>query len=61
MICPGNRDESEIIAQRFSMPKDIPLNGVRKSLDKQNFYYSFDYMWVHVVTISIKVYTILLN
>jgi hypothetical protein len=36
------------------MPKDIPLKGLQKSPDKQNFYYSFDYLWVHVITISIK-------
>jgi len=54
MICAGNRDEDEIVAQRFFMPKDIPVNGVTKSPSRQNFYYSFDYLWTHVTAISIK-------
>jgi len=52
MVCPGNRDEDEIIQERFSFPKE----GLPPARDpkKANFYYSFDYSWLHVVAISIK-------
>jgi len=55
MICTGNRDEPEIIAERFTMPTDkLDSHVSLKSPNKQNFYYSFDYGWVHVAIISIK-------
>jgi len=55
MTCPGNRDEPEITKERFTMPLDrIDSNSILHPDDKQNFYYSFDYAWVHVIAISIK-------
>lgn len=48
-VCAGNRDEEEMIAERFYMPLS---DGGSKGL--QNFYYSFDYSWVHVIALSIK-------
>lgn len=52
MVCPGNRDEDEIIEERFAFPKE----GLPQTRDpkKSNLYYSFDYSWIHVVAISIK-------
>jgi len=52
MVCPGNRDEDEIIEERFTFPKE----GLPASRDpkKSNYYYSFDYSWLHVVALSIK-------
>lgn len=46
MISPGNRDEDQIVTERFRMPPN--------SMNPSSFYYSFDYLWVHVVSISIK-------
>jgi len=64
LVCAGNRDEAEIIQERFYMPNDIakdhdanpstPPQLNSKSREKQNFYYSFDYDFVHVVALSIK-------
>jgi len=51
MICPGNRDEEQIIAERFTFPQEgVPPRNPKRT----NFYYSFDYSWLHVVAISIK-------
>jgi hypothetical protein len=52
MVCPGNRDEEEIIEERFNFPKaGLPSTRDPK---RSNLYYSFDYSWIHVVAISIK-------
>jgi len=53
MICTGNRDEPEIIKERFYMPLDKTFS-LYKPQEKQNFYYSYDYAFVHVVAISIR-------
>jgi len=51
MVSPGNRDEEEIIEERFSFPSQgLPPRDPKRT----NFYYSFDYSWIHVVSISIK-------
>jgi len=64
MVCVGNRDEAEIVQERFYMPTDVaidhdgdpvtPAEVNSKTKEKQNFYYSFDYNFVHVVALSIK-------
>jgi len=53
MICTGNRDEPEIIKERFYMPLDKTFS-LYKPQEKQNFYYSFDYSFVHVLAVSIR-------
>jgi len=67
MISPGNRDETEITKERFVYPSignavsDFSTNAKDEpnlylSYDKENplLYYSFDYGYVHVVSVSIK-------
>jgi hypothetical protein len=53
MVCTGNRDEAEIIKERFYMPLDKTFS-LYKPQEKQNFYYSYDYEFIHFVAISIK-------
>eukprot|EP01116_Phalansterium_solitarium_P023117 TRINITY_DN793_c0_g2_i1.p1 TRINITY_DN793_c0_g2~~TRINITY_DN793_c0_g2_i1.p1 ORF type:complete len:500 (+),score=180.97 TRINITY_DN793_c0_g2_i1:103-1602(+) len=46
MIVPGNRDDEELVHERFAMP------GAASGSSEPNFYWSTDYNSVHVVGIS---------
>jgi len=53
MISVGNRDDFDVMEERFAMPFDkSEANALLKEERSQNFYYSFDYGWIHVISIS---------
>jgi len=49
MVSAGNRDDPEVLRERFSYPKGtVPA----KDPNKTNLYYSFDFSWVHFVSLA---------
>eukprot|EP01116_Phalansterium_solitarium_P023520 TRINITY_DN8276_c0_g1_i1.p1 TRINITY_DN8276_c0_g1~~TRINITY_DN8276_c0_g1_i1.p1 ORF type:complete len:485 (+),score=126.02 TRINITY_DN8276_c0_g1_i1:477-1931(+) len=49
MVVPGNRDDKEVFEERFTMPASGSA--------EPNFYWSVDYLWVHVIGISTSLST----
>jgi len=50
LISGGNRDDPEVIEERFHMPRAV--SEVGKPSNMRNWYYSFDERYVHVAVIS---------